>query len=77
VLQGKKHDPAGMYVRRWVPELDSVPDKFIHEPWKMPLDVQRRAGCTIGQDYRAPIIDHAWARERTLNAYRFARESAS
>jgi deoxyribodipyrimidine photo-lyase len=74
VLQGKKHDPAGRYVRRWLPELARVPDKFIHEPWKMPLDVQREAGCMIGQDYPAHIIDHAWARERTLSAYRFARE---
>ena len=74
VLQGKEHDPAGIYVRRWVPELDRGPEKYIHEPWKMPLDVQKKAGCTIGQDYAYPIIDHAWARERTLNAYRFARE---
>ena len=74
VLQGKKHDPAGTYVRRWVPELDRVPEKYTHEPWKMPLDVQKKAGCTIGGDYPHPMIDHAWARERTLNAYRFARE---
>jgi deoxyribodipyrimidine photo-lyase len=40
----------------------------------MPLDVQRKAGCTIGQHYPAPIVDHAWARERALSAYRFARE---
>ena len=66
-------DPAGIYVRRWVPELDRGPEKYIHEPWKMPLDVQKKAGCTIGQDYAYPIIDHAWARERTLNADRFAR----
>jgi deoxyribodipyrimidine photo-lyase len=74
VLQGKKHDPAGRYVRRWLPELAHVPDKFIHEPWKMPLGVQGEAGCMIGQDYPAPIVDHAWARERTLIAYRFARQ---
>jgi deoxyribodipyrimidine photo-lyase len=74
VLQGKKHDPAGVYVRRWLPELARVPDRFVHEPWKMPRDAQREAGCIIGQDYPAPIIDHAWARERTLNAYRLARE---
>jgi len=74
VLQGKKHDPAGKYVRRWVPELARVPDRFIHEPWKMPLDAQRDAGCMIGQDYPAPILEHSWARERTLSAYRLARE---
>jgi len=72
-LQGKKFDPKGVYVRRWVPELAHVPDRFIHQPWKMPLDVQQRAGCIIGQDYPAPIVDHAWARERTLAAYAQAR----
>jgi deoxyribodipyrimidine photo-lyase len=74
VLQGQKHDPQGAYVRRWVPELAHVPDRFIHQPWKMVPDAQRVAGCVVGQDYPAPIVDHAWARERTLAAYARARE---
>jgi deoxyribodipyrimidine photo-lyase len=73
VLQGKKHDPEGAYVRRWVEELARVPDAFIHEPWKMPPQVQASSGCVIGRDYPAPIVDHAWARERTLAAYAQAR----
>jgi len=73
-LQGKKFDPQGTYVRRWVPELARVPDRFIHQPWKMPLDIQQKAGCIVGQDYSAPIVDHAWARERALAAYAQARE---
>jgi deoxyribodipyrimidine photo-lyase len=75
ILQGKKHDPEGIYVRRWLPELDRVPDPYIHEPWMMPPDVQRDTGCIIGQDYPVPIVDHAWARERTLAAFARARES--
>jgi len=74
VLQGKKHDPQGAYVRRWVPELARVPDRFIHEPWKMPPDVEAAAGCVVGEDYPPPIVDHAWARQRTLDAYAQARE---
>jgi deoxyribodipyrimidine photo-lyase len=70
VLQAAKFDPDGSYVRRWVPELVSVPARFIHEPWKMPADEQRRAGCIMGKDYPAPVVDHAWARERVLAAYR-------
>jgi deoxyribodipyrimidine photo-lyase len=73
VLQGRKHDPKGRYVRRWMPELARAPDEFIHETWKMPFDVQREAGCVIAEDYPAPIIDHAWARERALAAYARAR----
>jgi deoxyribodipyrimidine photo-lyase len=74
VIQGEKHDPQGSYVRRWLPELAHVPDRYMHVPWTMPADLQRRVRCVIGQDYPAPIVDHAWARERTLVAYRRARE---
>jgi deoxyribodipyrimidine photo-lyase len=76
LLQSKKHDPQGATIHRWLPELAHVPDKFLHQPWKMPLEVQREASCVIGQDYAAPIVDHAWARERALAAYNKARQEA-
>jgi deoxyribodipyrimidine photo-lyase len=72
-LQGKRHDPAGAYTLHWVPELSRVPDRYIHEPWKMPFDVQTEAGCIVGQDYPEPIVKHGWARERTLSAYSRAK----
>jgi deoxyribodipyrimidine photo-lyase len=70
VSQSMKHDPEGTYIRRWLPELRDVPDEFIHEPWKMPADVQRASGCIIGLNYPSPIVDHALAKERALEAYR-------
>jgi len=73
VSQGRKFDPAGAYVRRWVPELARVPDAFVHEPWTMPPDVQEAAGCVVGHHYPAPIVDHAAARERALAAYAAAK----
>ncbi len=73
--QGEKFDPAGDYVRRWLPELARVPAKHIHQPWAMPASEQRRAGCIVGSDYPAPIIDHATARQRTLAAYAQAKDS--
>jgi deoxyribodipyrimidine photo-lyase len=75
VTQGKRYDLQGDYVRRWMPELVEVPNRFIHEPWKMPPDVQRSASCIVGQDYPYPIVDHAWTRERTLVAYAQARRN--
>jgi deoxyribodipyrimidine photo-lyase len=75
VLQSLKFDPDGDFIRRFVPELGKVKGPFIHSPWKMPPDVQRRLGCLIGRDYPAPIVEHKQARERTLLAYR--RSSAA
>jgi len=69
VSQGRRFDPEGAYVRRWVPELARVPDAHIHEPWTMPPAVQDASGCVIGRDYPAPIVDHAFARDRALAAY--------
>lgn len=70
--QGKKFDPAGEYVRRWVPELAKVPNKYIHSPEKMPEAMQKELGLIIGKDYPLPIINHAEAQERTMQAYRAA-----
>jgi deoxyribodipyrimidine photo-lyase len=57
-------------VRRYVPELVKVPDEYMAEPWTMPAEVQERAGCRIGRDYPAPIVDHATARREALDRYR-------
>jgi deoxyribodipyrimidine photo-lyase len=70
--QGERFDPTGAYVRRYVPELQRVLDADIHAPHLMPPDRQRAAGCRIGVDYPAPIVDHATERARTLQRYRAA-----
>lgn len=62
VLQGEKFDPKGEYVRRWVPELEQIPDKYIHRPWEMP------AG-TMPLHYPRPIVDHDEARRLALQYY--------
>eukprot|EP00756_Hemistasia_phaeocysticola_P022951 Hpha_TRINITY_DN15865_c4_g15::TRINITY_DN15865_c4_g15_i1::g.188430::m.188430/K02295/CRY; cryptochrome len=55
----KKNDPKGLYIRRYVPELANMPDKFIYEPWLAPSAVQQKAGCRVGSDYPRPIVDHS------------------
>jgi deoxyribodipyrimidine photo-lyase len=65
-VQSRTFDPAGSYIRRWVPELEGVPDEHLHEPWR--LRVPPAA-------YPAPIVDHAEARHRTLARYRAAQGS--
>jgi deoxyribodipyrimidine photo-lyase len=63
VLQQRRHDPDGEYVRRWVPELAQVPLEHLATPWEV----------LGGHDYPPPIVDHAVERERTLAAYAAAR----
>jgi deoxyribodipyrimidine photo-lyase len=74
ILQGKKFDPRGDFVRSWVPELSKVPDKCIHAPWEMETDLQKSIGCIIGRDYPLPIVDHGFARERILEVYLQAKQ---
>ncbi len=71
--QMERHDPDGAYVRRYVPELRDVPDRYLAEPWTMPEDEQRACGCVIGRDYPEPIVDHAEARRAALARYAAAR----
>lgn len=60
VSQAKKFDTAGAYIRRWVPELRSIPDAYIHAPWQVEQPPA---------DYPPPIVDHSFARQRALDAY--------
>jgi len=69
VLQGEKFDPNGDYVRRFVPELAGLPNKFIHKPWLADEATLRKAGVTLAETYPRPIVDHALARQRALDNY--------
>lgn len=69
VTQAQRFDPQGAYVRRWVPELAALPDRCLHQPWKAPETALAEAGIRLGHTYPRPIIDHAQARTRALNAY--------
>jgi len=55
---GRRSDPWGEYVRRYIPELAQMPVEYIYQPWKAPIDVQEAAGCIIGRDYPDPIVIH-------------------
>lgn len=66
--QGEKFDPAGAYVKRWVPELARVPPKFVHQPAQASAGQLADWGVTLGTTYPAPIVEHATARTRALAA---------
>ena len=60
-LVAKKYDKEGVYVKHYIPALGNMPAKYVYEPWLAPLDVQQKAGCVVGVDYPAPVVDHAVA----------------
>jgi deoxyribodipyrimidine photo-lyase len=69
VLQAEKFDPDGAYVREWVPELARLEAPAIHSPWNASDDALQSAGIVLGKTYPKPIIDHAAARARALEAF--------
>jgi len=69
ILQGEKFDKEGNYVKKWVPELKNVPNKFIHKPWEMELKYQEAIKTIIGKDYPGPIVIHEKARAAALEAF--------
>ena len=68
VLQGRKFDPDGDYVRAWVRELARLDAKFIHAPWDTPEKTLAEAGVVLGRSYPKPIVDLAEGRARALRA---------
>ncbi len=74
VSQSQKFDPDGEFIRKYVPELGGCDSRFIHLPWRMTPDQQKRAGVIIGRDYPAPVVDHAAAHRRTLEIYQSVKK---
>ena len=77
VTQSERFDPAGRFIRRYLPELANVPDRFIHAPWRMDASQQAECGVQIGRQTPAPIVDHEAARRQTLARYAAIKRGAA
>ena len=76
VLQSRRFDADGRFIRRYLPELAALPDELLHAPWlARPVDLAA-AGVELGRDYPPPIVDHDVARAATLARYAVVREGA-
>ncbi|RMB99515.1 hypothetical protein DUI87_24252 [Hirundo rustica rustica] len=71
---GKRTDPQGNYIRKYLPILKNFPSKYIYEPWTASEEEQKQAGCIIGQDYPFPMVNHKEASDHNLQLMKQVRE---
>lgn len=76
MLQSEKFDPGGKFIKRYLPALAKLPDKWIHAPWTANPDILQAANVTLGVNYPQPIVDHVEARNRTLARYAVVKDQA-
>ncbi len=69
IEQGKKFDPQGNYIRKYLPEIAALPDQYLYAPWEAPEEVLKQARIVLGKTYPKPIVDHKEAREAALSAF--------
>jgi deoxyribodipyrimidine photo-lyase len=75
ITQSEKFDPQGKFIRRYVPELATLPDKALHAPWlARPADLVSADDVVLGRDYPQPIVQHDEARTETLARYAVVSE---
>jgi deoxyribodipyrimidine photo-lyase len=75
IVNSYKHDPEGVFIRKWVPELHKVPGQLIHEPWKMTAMEQKMYDFHLGVDYPLPIVDYETAVRQNKERYWTLRQS--
>jgi deoxyribodipyrimidine photo-lyase len=76
ILQAEKFDPEGKYIRKFVPEIANLPNKYIFAPWEAPEEVLSAAGINLGTSYPRPIVDLDQSREAALKAYTKLKEAS-
>ncbi|GAB4404513.1 MAG: deoxyribodipyrimidine photo-lyase [Bacteroidia bacterium] len=76
MTQSQRHDEAGAFVKKWVPELAQVPAARLHAPWQLTALEQSWYRCRIGIDYPAPVVDFVQAARQTRDRYWQVRQSA-
>ena len=70
VTQGQKFDADGDYVRRFIPEIAQLPNKYIFSPWLAPEGILKESGVILGENYPIPIVDLKESREQALEAFK-------
>ena len=74
VIQGVKFDPEGEYVRKYIPELSALPDKYLFSPWDAPALILQEAGIKLGSTYPYPMVDLKQSREAAIMAFQSLKQ---
>lgn len=74
VTQGKRFDPEGYYIRRFIPELSALPNKYLFNPWEAPSHILDNASVILGKTYPLPIVDLKLSRVLALEAFQSLKE---
>ncbi len=74
ILQGKKFDPNGEYIKKFVPEIRNLPNNYIYAPWEASQELLKSCGVQLGKDYPRPITDLAVSRKKALDSYSALKE---
>ena len=69
ITQGLKFDADGDYVRKFVPEISLLPNKFLFNPWEAPDEILEKANVELGESYPKPIVDIKASRQKALSAF--------
>ena len=75
VTQAEKFDPDGSYIRKWVPEIAALPNRYLAQPWTAPAGVLEECNIMLGKDYPEPVVDLKATRERALERYQALKKS--
>ena len=74
ITQGQKFDPDGSYVRHFVPEIASLPNNYLFNPWEAPESILKEAGIQLGSTYPKPIVDLNISRVAALKAFNLLKQ---
>ena len=77
MTQGQKFDPDGRYIRRFIPEIASLPDRYLFSPWEAPNHILQGAKIALGDTYPAPIVDLKQSRKAALVAFQSLQQRTS
>jgi deoxyribodipyrimidine photo-lyase len=69
VTQGKKFDPEGDYIRKYIPELRYLPNKYLYSPWLAPNAILEQANVELGKTYPLPLVDLKESRKQALQEF--------